>query len=202
MGIINELIIEVNTFVNLYRSTNKYAYLLVGDWFHQIACRGLQFQRLLLLKILKHQIWKDVLPNFFNLENAYNTLNNLSKGWQYFKGNHSKDDQCAWNVSIPMVASNSIHNICHICHNLSLGLATKARACKVVGQEGSPGVMLHAPRSARECEGIDPHTPKGIPSLGVRVLVDSQMFKERLQESKPNGLRISLSLEIYWNIDV
>jgi len=55
---------------------------------------------------------------------------------------------------------------------------TKARAYKAVGQEGSPGVMLHAPGSARECEGIDPHNPKGTPTLGVGVPVDSQMFKE------------------------
>jgi len=33
--------------------------------------------------------------------------------------------------------------------------------------------MPHAPKSAKECEGIDLHTPKGIPTLGVRVLVDS-----------------------------
>jgi len=50
---------------------------------------------------------------------------------------------------------------------------TKARGCKVAGQEGSPRVMLHVPESARECEGIDFHTPKGTPILGVRVLVDS-----------------------------
>jgi len=56
---------------------------------------------------------------------------------------------------------------------------TKARACKVAGQEGSSGVMLHAPRSARECEGIDPHTPKGPPTLGVGIPVDSRMFKEK-----------------------
>jgi hypothetical protein len=62
------------------------------------------------------------------------------------------------------------------CHNPSLGLATKARGCKVAGQEGSPVVMPHAHESARECEGIDPHTPKGTPTLGVRVPVDSRMF--------------------------
>jgi hypothetical protein len=27
--------------------------------------------------------------------------------------------------------------------------------------------MLHAPGSARRCEGIDPHTLKGTPTLGV-----------------------------------
>ncbi len=36
------------------------------------------------------------------------------------------------------------------CCNLSLGLATKARACKGAGQEGSPGVTFHAPRSLGE----------------------------------------------------
>jgi hypothetical protein len=36
--------------------------------------------------------------------------------------------------------------IYHKCHNPSLGLATKARGCKVVDQEGSPGVQ----KSVRE----------------------------------------------------
>ncbi len=57
--------------------------------------------------------------------------------------------------------------------NLNLGLATKARACKNVGQEGSSGVTFHAHRSAKECERRNPHTPKGIPTLGVEVPVDS-----------------------------
>jgi len=48
------------------------------------------------------------------------------------------------------------------------------------GLRGSPRVMPHAPGSARECEGIDPHTPKGTLILGVRVPVDSQMFREQL----------------------
>jgi len=55
---------------------------------------------------------------------------------------------------------------------------TKARGCKVASQEGSLGVMPHAPRSARECEGIGPHIPKGTPILGIGVSVDSQMFKK------------------------
>jgi len=66
------------------------------------------------------------------------------------------------------------------CHNPSLGLTTKARAYKVVGQEGSPGIMQYAFESARECEGTNPHTPKGTPTLGVGVPMDSRMFKERL----------------------
>jgi hypothetical protein len=46
------------------------------------------------------------------------------------------------------------------CRNLSLGLATKAKACKVVRQEGNLGVTFHAPGGAKECEGMNPHTPK------------------------------------------
>jgi len=38
--------------------------------------------------------------------------------------------------------------------------------------------MPHALESARKCEGIDPHTPKGTPTLGIRVPVDFQMFRE------------------------
>ncbi len=49
-------------------------------------------------------------------------------------------------------------------HNPSFGLVTKARACKGVGQKGSPGVTSHAPGSAKECElGMNPHTPKELP---------------------------------------
>ncbi len=47
-----------------------------------------------------------------------------------------------------------------LCHNPSLGLTTKARAYKGASQEGSPGVTSYAPRSAKECEGMNPHTPK------------------------------------------
>jgi hypothetical protein len=42
----------------------------------------------------------------------------------------------------------------------SLGLATKARACKGEGQEGSLRVTSHAPKSVGECEGMNLHTPK------------------------------------------
>jgi len=69
---------------------------------------------------------------------------------------------------------------------------TKARACKVVGQEGSPRVTSHAPRSVGKCEGMNPHTPNGVSTLGVGLLMDFQIFKERLQGSKPNELKSSL----------
>jgi hypothetical protein len=58
--------------------------------------------------------------------------------------------------------------------------------------------MPHAPESARECEGIGPHTPKGTPTLGIGVLVDSRMFKERLQGIKTQWIEeFFTSLKIY-----
>jgi hypothetical protein len=52
-----------------------------------------------------------------------------------------------------------IHLQHHSCRNLSLGLTTKARVCKVASQEGSPGITSRAPESAKECEGMNLHTP-------------------------------------------
>ncbi len=72
--------------------------------------------------------------------------------------------------------------VVNTCHNPSLRLMTKAKACKVASQEIKPG-------NESKCEGMNPHTPKGASTLGVGVLVDSQMFRERLQGSKPNGLK-------------
>ncbi len=66
------------------------------------------------------------------------------------------------------------------CHNPNFGLATKARACKGEGQERNPGVTFHAPGSIGECEGMNPHTPKWAPTLGIWVSMDYQTFRERL----------------------
>ncbi len=53
-----------------------------------------------------------------------------------------------------------IDDILIYCRNPSLGLATKARGCKVAGQEGDSKVTSHALGSAKECEGMNPHTHK------------------------------------------
>ncbi len=52
-----------------------------------------------------------------------------------------------------------ISKVCK-CYNPNLGLVTKARACKGVGQEGSSRVTSHVLGSVGECEGMNPHTPK------------------------------------------
>ncbi len=64
------------------------------------------------------------------------------------------------------------------CRNPSLGLTTKARACKGAGQEGSLGITFHALGSVGKCEGMNLHTPKQVPTLGVRVTMDSRILRE------------------------
>jgi hypothetical protein len=49
------------------------------------------------------------------------------------------------------------------CRNPNLGLATKVGVYKGAGQEGSLGVTSHVPENAKECEGMNPHTPKELP---------------------------------------
>jgi len=107
-----------------------------------------------------------------------------SPSWTYF---HPRS--CAIQRLVALNASQTKENSC--C-NPSLGLATKARACKVVGQEGNSRVTSHVPMSVRKCEGMNPHILKGASTLGVGVLVDSRIFRERLQGSKLNGLWSSL----------
>jgi hypothetical protein len=54
------------------------------------------------------------------------------------------------------------------------------------------GITFHAPESAKECEGKNPHTPKWIPILRIRIPMDSRIFRRRLQGSKLIGLKSSL----------
>jgi hypothetical protein len=58
------------------------------------------------------------------------------------------------------------------------------------------------PRSARECEGMNPHTPKWASTLEVVVPMDSQIFKGWLQGSKLIGLTSPYIIENLWNLHV
>jgi len=66
----------------------------------------------------------------------------------------------------------------HGCRNLSLGFASKVRACKGARQEGDPGGTFYTPGSVGECERMNLHTPKATPTWGVGVPKDSQIFRE------------------------
>ncbi len=73
---------------------------------------------------------------------------------------------CGCNVSINITFCNML-----CCHNPGLGLATKARAWKGAGRKCNLGITF-THLGVRECEGMNPHTPKWTPTLGVGVLMD------------------------------
>jgi hypothetical protein len=53
----------------------------------------------------------------------------------------------------------NLDHVC-LCRNPSLGLMTKARACKVTGQEKKLGSHITCLQECKECEGMNLHTPK------------------------------------------
>jgi hypothetical protein len=84
----------------------------------------------------------------------------------------------------------------NICRNFNLGLMTKVRACKGVGQEWSLIIKFHAFGFVGECEGMNPDTPKWAPTLEVRVLMDSWIFRGQFERLK---LIVLKNILYHWN---
>jgi hypothetical protein len=61
---------------------------------------------------------------------------------------------------------------------LALGSWPRQRLAKVRAKKRSLGVTSHAPESAKECEGMNPHTPKRTPILRIGILVDFWIFRD------------------------
>jgi hypothetical protein len=84
------------------------------------------------------------------------------------------------------------------CCNLSLGLATKARGLQGCGSRGRPGSHFTCSREYRECEGMNLHTPKGTPMLGVGVPKGLSNFQSAIAKVKTHRLKeLFTSLETY-----
>jgi hypothetical protein len=73
--------------------------------------------------------------------------------------------------------------------NPNFGLAIKEKVCKRVREKGDLRGISYTPKSARECETMNPHTPNVTPTLGDGIPKDSRIFKERLQGPKPICLK-------------
>ncbi len=57
-----------------------------------------------------------------------------------------------------------------------------------------PGSHIHIPRNVNvgKCEGMNPHTPKWTPTLGIKVLMESRIFRELFEGLKLIGLKTFL----------
>jgi hypothetical protein len=76
---------------------------------------------------------------------------------------------------------------------MTLGLARdQSKVLERCEPKVQPESHIHIPGNVGECEGMNPHTLKWAPTLGVEVSMDSQIFKERFQRSKLIGLKSSL----------
>jgi hypothetical protein len=75
---------------------------------------------------------------------------------------------------------------------LALGSRPRQRGLQACGPRGSLEITRHALGSVGKCEGMNPYTPKVIPTLGDGFPMDSQIFRGQFQGPKLNGLRISL----------
>jgi hypothetical protein len=112
---------------------------------------------------------------------------------------------CVWTLNFEFVQElsqslkvwmcNCLSNFEGLCHNPSLGLATKARACKGAGQEWAWESHFMLPKVQENVRGWTSHNPKWVPTLGLGVPMDSQIFRRWLQGSKFIGLKSSL---YYW----
>ncbi len=90
--------------------------------------------------------------------------------------------RCAW-------IWGEIGSLSLICHNLSPGLATKARGWKVAGQEGDLGIISHAPMSAKSVRAWTLTLPSEFPCWELESQKDSRIFRALLQGSKPISLK-------------
>jgi hypothetical protein len=71
---------------------------------------------------------------------------------------------------------------------LALGLRPMHKHGKVQAMSATQEPHLYS----HECEGMNPHTPKWTPTLGVRSFTESQIFKEVFQGLKFIKLNNSL----------
>jgi hypothetical protein len=84
------------------------------------------------------------------------------------------------------------------CRNPTLGLVTKARACKGAGQMWSPGVTFHVLKSVKKCEGMNLHTLEWAPTLGVGVM----NFQRVIVGVKFHWIEeFFISLKNFWNLN-
>jgi hypothetical protein len=70
------------------------------------------------------------------------------------------------------------------CHDFSLELATKAKGMESWRPKVQLGSPIHTPKNVGKCEGMNPHTPKWVPILGVGVSMDIRIFKKQFEGVK------------------
>ncbi len=85
-----------------------------------------------------------------------------------------------------------------VCHNTSLGFCDQGKGLQGCEPRGRLGSHITCSRECKECEGMNPHTPKRIPMLGVGVPNGLLNFQSTIAEVKTHFLRkFFISLKRY-----
>jgi hypothetical protein len=79
------------------------------------------------------------------------------------------------------------------CRNLNLGSPLRQRFAKVRAKSEAQESHFHAPRSVGECEGMNLHTPKWAPTLGVKVPIE---LKHKLWPKEGSGFKLARPLKV------
>jgi hypothetical protein len=88
-----------------------------------------------------------------------------------------------------------------ICHNSSLELMTKARACKGVGQEWSSVVTFHAPEGVGKCEGMNPTLPSELPLWKLESRWTFEFSKGDCKGSNSLDWKVPYTIEFFWELE-
>jgi hypothetical protein len=81
------------------------------------------------------------------------------------------------------------------CRNPNLGLAIKARGCKVAGQEGDPKVTSHAPESAKSVREWALTLPSELQCWELESQMDSRIFRVRCKGQNSSPRRVLYIIE-------
>jgi hypothetical protein len=96
--------------------------------------------------------------------------------------------------------------LCTMCRNPSIWLATKARGLRGCGLKSRPESHITCSRECKECEGVNPHTPKWTPTLGVGESWSPKGTPELQREIwgvKSQWLvALFISMKSSWSVDV
>ncbi len=84
----------------------------------------------------------------------------------------------------------SIDFVATLCCNLSFGLATKARGCKVAGEKGSPGVTSHVLGSAKNVREWTLTLPSELPFWELESQWISKLSKGNFRDQNPSVWRV------------
>ncbi len=134
-------------------------------------------------------------------------MNNNKESYKIFKNECIHHLPCNIPCELHLFIYNkwrSLANLNPTCvATLSLGLATKARGLQGYEPRERPKNNVTSSHECKECEGMNLHTPKWIPMLGIGIPNGLPNLQSVILGVKTHHLEdFFISLKNYWNLNV